>query len=210
MADIADDPTPPTPVSATAAIVIHTVLQVIAATLSSLIAAGVFPDGSTGLKVAVIVVANLVALGYGTKTTAAAVKLAARAAVRRASTMLVLGLSVGAILGVTLDACAGVPKPLATFGSCSVSSLEADVGNGTVLDAVKKALLSADYAGAIEGLIAKIGEDEVACAVLAIDDMFAAPAGTVAHADSAGDVILRTHAADLIAKRGWRAAAARR
>lgn len=211
MADnIAADPTPPPPTpTPTSATVIHILLQVLAATLSSLIAAGVFPVDSTGLQIATIIAANLAALGYGQKTVQTTARLAVRAALKR-SQLIVLGLGLGALLGLGVNACAGAPKPIATFGACSVSSLEADVGNGTLLNAVEQALLADNYAEAIAGLITKVGEQEVSCAVLAIDDVLgvsSSSSSATPRAGTAEQALLRQRAADVIAKRGWRPAA---
>lgn len=207
MADIADDPTTPVTTAPTSATVIHILLQALAATLSSLIAAGVFPVDSTGLKVATIIAANLAALGFGQKTVQTTARLAARAAIKRGNMILVC-LGAAAILSSavsTQTSCAGVPKPLATFGSCSVSSLEADVGNGTLLDAVKQALLADNYAEAIAGLIGKFTEQEVACAVLAIDDVLGVSSSSAApRVETPEQARLRTRADEIIAKRGWR------
>jgi len=204
MADQADDPTQSTPTSPTAALVIHVVLQVIAAVTSSLIAAGVFPDGSTAGKIAIIIAANLAALGYGATTTNKAVKAAVRATASRASSMLVAGLAVGAILGVAIQGCAGAPKPVAVFGSCTVISLEQDVGDGTLAKAVEQALLQDDYVGAIAGLVAKLGAQEVSCAVLAIDAIDGAGSGSVTPNATDRGAVLAKRADEVARKNGWK------
>lgn len=152
-----------------------TYLHLLATLLSALFASGQLPATSEATRIATIIALILGALGYPVVTSVAnsasarSLEIRARAARVAAGAVSVVAafmfvLSIGMVTIGTMPGCAGAKA----FGSCTVSSLEQDVGDGTLAQAVEKALDSADYAGAIAGLITKIGEQEVACAVLAI------------------------------------------
>lgn len=209
------DPTSPVPVappSPTAAFVIHLVLAIVAATLSSLIAAGVFPGDSTTGKIAVIIAAQLAAFGYGAKTTARAT-IAYKTLARSAGKLVVLGtvLAFAAMINVaaaSLAACGAAQKPAGAFGTCSVDALSTDVGNGTLAQAVEQALLQDDYVGAIATLIGKLGAQEVKCAIVAIEALEAPTAGSGSGAAprievTDKDAKLAERARDIAKRNGW-------
>lgn len=108
------------------------------------------------------------------------------------------------LLSVCLVAlsCGSVQKAAKTFASCSVADLEHDVGDGSLLLTVAKALATADYMAAVDALVTRLGEDAVACASLALDDAASAQQkmGSASTAASTGP----TPVQQVIAKHGWR------
>lgn len=107
------------------------------------------------------------------------------------------------------DSCGGAQTGASGFAACSTVALEQDVGNVSLLSAVASALASADYLQAIAALVAKIGGDEVRCAVLAIEDVAGATgsgsgSGSATPALEPRTALLRARAAEVAHKYGWR------
>jgi hypothetical protein len=185
-----------------------TYLHLLAVLLTALFASGTIPATSEAMRIATVIALVLGALGYPVVTSvAASTRMRARAAVTTAVSF-VLFLMIGAA-AVSASSCAGAHK----FGTCTVSSLEADVGVGsgsaglTVEQAAANALASADYVAEVAKLITEVGEQEAACAILAIDDWasaVSAPAGSgnaqpelvlgrAALLKARADVVIATH-----------------
>ena len=109
------------------------------------------------------------------------------AAIRALPTIVVSWLMFMAIGLVAIDmTCCGAPQgagagsassgSAAGLGTCSLASLEADVGNVSLLTTVLADLASGNYLAAIGTLIAQVGQQEVGCVVLSIEDFATAQA----------------------------------
>jgi hypothetical protein len=131
------------------------------------------------------------------------------AAIRALPTIVVSWLMFMAIGLVAIDmTCCGAPQGAGTgsagsgsgsgsaagLGACSLASLEADIGNVSLLTTVLADLASGNYLAAIGTLIAQVGQQEVGCVVLAIED-FATAQAAVGGAGSGSAVAPATAAA---------------
>ena len=95
------------------------------------------------------------------------------------------------------------------FLRCGKQDLTRLVGDQTLLATVAEDLLGGDYAGAIEALIGRVGNDAVGCAVIAVDSVLGAHAkSTMAKVTAPSPQ--ETRARELIAKYGWRLAPERK
>jgi len=198
-----------------------TYLHILATALTVLFSSGVLPATSEASRIAVIVALVLGQLGYpvvmSVANSAAArnTEIRARAArvaagVVTTATAFVIVMLIGSA-AIAVQGCGAAQ----TFGTCSISVLESDVGNGTLASAVDDALDKDDYAGAIATLISKVGAQEVGCGVIAVSDVnantgsgSAAPgSGATPAAVDARSALLaqrKARADILIGQYGWR------
>lgn len=178
-----------------------TALAFISPLLAAIVAQGVADHGKGAEQVRT----RRIALMTGQPTLVKETRM--RAAVGTMFVVLVAAMAVGVYAGC--GASAAIAQGANTFGSCSEVKIETLVdGKDPVVATVAIDLVSADYADAITALIAKIGEDAVACAVLAIDQVFSIgqPSTMIATTTTTTTPtlpLIQARAREMISKHGW-------
>jgi hypothetical protein len=138
--------------------------------------------------------------------------VSAKGAANAFGVLLLAGALVAGAIGVQgCGAGAAIQQGATTAGTCAEAKLETIVeGKDPVIATVAIDLAGANYIDAIASLIGKVGEDLVACAVLAIEQVLGAnppaSAGSAAVAAATSpQAITLAHARDLIQRNNWRA-----
>lgn len=187
-------------------------LTLLAVILGAIPSSGLVSGSPLAAKLVGMAIAALSVLGYQAQRTslkrahlAAWTSQAAVAAPR--TTTAAMGLAGTALAVLLAWGCSSTPKTIAAGGDaflqCGKADLTQMIGDKTLLATVVKDLASGDYLNLIEDLIGKVGADAVGCAVIAVDTVAEANAGSGSASSAAlSPSVIR--ARELIAKHKWK------